>query len=82
VSMSNENLKVKFSQISGIVARRIINYLRGGDSVQQGYRYGMIKFGSRMDVFVPRTCEVLVAPKDPVRGGLTVLAGLKGRDES
>lgn len=82
VSMSNETLKVKFSQISGIMARRIINYLRVGDSVQQGYRYGMIKFGSRMDVFVPRTCEVLVAPKEPVRGGLTVLAEMKGGNES
>lgn len=81
VSMSNERLKVKFSQISGVVARRIINYLRVGDTVQQGYRYGMIKFGSRMDVLVPRSCKVLVAPKDPVRGGLTVLAALEGRDE-
>ncbi|MCF7796666.1 MAG: phosphatidylserine decarboxylase [Lentisphaeria bacterium] len=82
VCMSNETLKVKFSQISGVVARRIINYLRVGDSVQQGYRYGMIKFGSRMDVFVPRNCKVGVEAKDPVRGGLTVLARLKDGNDA
>ena len=82
VSMGNELIKIKFSQIAGVVARRIINYLRPGDELLQGQRYGLIKFGSRMDVFVPRECEILVKPKDPVRGGLTVLARLVGENEA
>lgn len=82
VSMSNDLFKVKFSQIAGVMARRIINYLRPGDQLEQGQRYGLIKFGSRMDVIIPRECEVLIKPKDPVRGGLTVLATWKGKNES
>ncbi len=74
VTMENDLMKIKFAQIAGALARRIINYLREEDQVIQGERYGMIKFGSRMDVTIPRTAEVLVELKEPVRGGLTVLA--------
>ncbi len=74
VGMENDLLRVKYSQIAGILARRIINYLREDDEVTQGDRYGMIKFGSRMDVIFPRSAKVLVELKEPVRGGLTVLA--------
>ena len=74
VGMENDLMKVKFAQIAGVLARRIINYLREEDQVTQGERYGMIKFGSRMDVTIPRTAKVLVELKEPVRGGLTVLA--------
>lgn len=74
VGLENENIKVKFAQIAGVAARRIINYLREDDEVTQGDRYGLIKFGSRMDVIIPRSARVLVDLKEPVRGGLTVLA--------
>ncbi|MEA3286837.1 MAG: phosphatidylserine decarboxylase family protein [Candidatus Marinimicrobia bacterium] len=74
VGMENDLMKVKFSQIAGALARRIINYLREGDQVAQGERYGMIKFGSRMDVIIPHSAKVLIELKEPVRGGLTVLA--------
>lgn len=74
VGMENDLLKVKFVQIAGALARRIINYLREDDKVTQGERYGLIKFGSRMDVIFPRVAKVLVELKEPVRGGLTVLA--------
>jgi len=74
VGMENDRMKVKFSQIAGAVARRIINYLREADEVTQGERYGLIKFGSRMDVVVPRNAKIQVELKEPVRGGLTILA--------
>ncbi len=74
VGIENDLLKVKFAQVAGALARRIINYLREDDEVTQGERYGMIKFGSRMDVVIPRSANILVELKEPVRGGLTVLA--------
>lgn len=74
VTMENDRIKVRFAQIAGALARRIINYLREGDEIFQGDRYGLIKFGSRMDIVVPREATVLVDLKQPVRGGLTVLA--------
>lgn len=76
VGMENGDLKVKFAQIAGVVARRIINYLREGDEIVQGERYGLIKFGSRMDIIVPRSASITVEAKEPVRGGLTVIAEL------
>jgi len=74
VGMENERMRVKFAQIAGAMARRIINYLREEDEVTQGQRYGMIKFGSRMDVVFPREAKVTVQLKEPVRGRLTILA--------
>jgi len=74
VGLQNERIKIKFSQIAGVVARRIINYLREGDEISQGDRYGMIKFGSRMDIIFPRSAKIKVGLKEAVRGGLTVLA--------
>ncbi|MCF7807778.1 MAG: phosphatidylserine decarboxylase [Candidatus Marinimicrobia bacterium] len=77
VGMENGDLRVKFAQIAGVVARRIINYLREGDEIAQGERYGLIKFGSRMDIVVPRTANIRVEAKEAVRGGLTVIAELR-----
>ena len=74
VGIENDLMRVKFTQIAGALARRIINYLREADQVTQGDRYGLIKFGSRMDVIMPRSAKILVEMKEPVRGGLTVLA--------
>jgi len=74
VGMENGTIRVKFAQIAGVVARRIINYLREGDEIEQGERYGLIKFGSRMDIVFPRSAQVLVESKEAVRGGLTVIA--------
>lgn len=74
VGLENDHMKIKFAQIAGALARRIINYLREGDMVIQGERYGLIKFGSRMDVIIPRAAHIKVELKEPVRGGLTILA--------
>jgi phosphatidylserine decarboxylase len=63
-------------QVVGILARRVICRLQPGATVQAGDRYGIMKFGSRMDVFLPTSAEILVRPGDAVRGGETVIAVL------
>jgi phosphatidylserine decarboxylase len=66
---------VRVKQVAGAIARRIVCWLRDGDEVSAGERYGMIKFGSRTDVLVPAGTERDVAVKvgDAVRGGRTIL---------
>jgi phosphatidylserine decarboxylase len=66
-------------QIVGILARRVVCRLQGGEAVQAGQRFGVMKFGSRMDVFVPADAEVTVKVGDTVRGGETVIAVLHSR---
>lgn len=62
-------------QIVGPVARRVVHWLRPDQGLRKGDRIGMMKFGSRMDVFLPRgSVEILVKPGDHVRAGETVLA--------
>ena len=60
-------------QIAGLVARRIVTYPREGDRVAAGDRIGLIRFGSRVDLFVPPDWVVAVQPGDAVRGGETVV---------
>ena len=63
-------------QIVGILARRVVCRLQAGATVRAGDRYGIMKFGSRMDVFLPRSAQICVAVHDTVRGGETVIAVL------
>ncbi len=66
-----------FRQVVGILARRIVCRVSEGDTVQRGDRIGLMKFGSRMDVFLPRETELLVRVGERVVGGETVLARLR-----
>jgi phosphatidylserine decarboxylase len=68
--------KVLFKQIAGAVARRIVYYLSEGDRVEAGERFGLVKFGSRMDVIVPPSVEIQVQKGESVRGGESVLGAL------
>lgn len=61
-------------QIAGLIARRIVTDAAVGDSVSQGSRLGMIRFGSRLDTFVPAGVELRVKPGDRTRAGVTVIA--------
>ena len=63
-------------QIVGMLARRVVCRLTGGDEVRAGQRLGVMKFGSRMDVFLPRDATVTVQAGAMVRGGETVIAVL------
>ena len=65
---------VGMRQIAGLLARRVVCYLKEGDKVQRGELMGVIKFGSRVDVLVPESYKVLVQKGDRVRDGLTPLA--------
>ena len=66
---------MRVKQISGAVARRIVCWLKLGESVQKGERLGMIKFGSRTEVYVPMdgNMDVRVAVGDKVKGASTIL---------
>ncbi len=63
-----------FVQISGFVARRIVSYLQPGQPIRRGERYGMIKFGSRADIYLPPSTEILVANGDRTKAGVTAIA--------
>lgn len=67
---------VEFVQIAGLLARRIVFWHRLGDELRRGQRVGLIKFGSRVDLFLPPAAELLVARGARVRGGSSVLARL------
>ena len=64
-------------QIAGVLARRIVCRVRPGDVLEKGQRYGLIRFGSRTDLLLPATAEIVVQVGDVVRGGETILAFLK-----
>jgi len=64
---------VKFRQIVGAVARRVVTRVKAGDEISTGERIGLMKFGSRMDVFVPPEVELAVATGDRTVAGETVL---------
>jgi phosphatidylserine decarboxylase len=68
---------VLFRQVAGLIARRIVSYIKVGQPVKQNDVFGFIKFGSRIDVLVPKDCELLVEIGDPVKGSQTPLARLK-----
>ncbi len=76
IQMAN-GVEVLLRQIAGAVARRIIWYVKEGQSVEQGAEFGFIKFGSRVDVFLPLDAEINVKIGDITKGGITVLANLK-----
>jgi phosphatidylserine decarboxylase len=67
-------------QITGAIARRIVPWSRPGEVVEKGHRFGMIRFGSRTDIFLPLDAEVLVKIGDGVEGGSTLLARLSTAD--
>lgn len=76
VGVQLERHKVLFRQIAGLIARRIVTYSRVGDDAEQGERMGLIRFGSRVDVFVPVGSAITVKVGDTPQAGVTVLAEL------
>lgn len=76
--VEGEGTRVVFSQITGLIARRIVSYKKQGDVVKKGERIGMMKFGSRMDVTFGPEWEILVKKGDRVAAGSSVIARRKG----
>jgi phosphatidylserine decarboxylase len=67
-------------QIAGLIARRIVTFVREGDSIGVGERLGLIRFGSRVDLYLPPECGALVAVGQRAIGGETVFADLKSNE--
>ncbi len=66
-------MKIVVVQVAGLIARRIVCYAKKGDSLTRGERYGLIRFGSRLDVYLPKGTEIRVAMGEKTRCGETVL---------
>lgn len=74
VVIRKKQYQVLLRQIAGKVARKIVCYARPGELLSRGEEFGFIKFGSRVDVFLPLECEALVRIGDVVQGGITDIA--------
>jgi phosphatidylserine decarboxylase len=74
MTIEGQGSRVAFSQIAGLIARRIVCYKKPGDQVSKGERVGLIKFGSRVDVFLGPEWEITVTPGQHVAGGSSILA--------
>lgn len=75
VRMQN-GAEVVFRQIAGALARRIKWYIKEGQAIEQGQEFGFIKFGSRVDIFLPLDAEITVKIGDSTKGGRTIIAEL------
>jgi phosphatidylserine decarboxylase len=72
--------KIGVVQIAGLVARRIVSFVRQGDELEAGDRFGLIRFGSRVDVYMPITAQLLVGVGQVAVAGETVLADLRAQE--
>src|SRR5438552_11590164 len=77
VTIDHHGQPIVMRQIVGVLARRIVCRIKQGDEVHAGDRFGVMKFGSRMDIFVPATASILVKVNDKVVGGVTVIVRLQ-----
>jgi len=74
VIRNEKNISIMVRQIAGAVARRILTYAAAGDNVKQGEELGFIRFGSRVDILLPRGVKILTSLNSKVRGKKTVIA--------
>ena len=74
---TTEGAKVLCVQVAGLIARRIVCWLMAGARVATGERYGLIRFGSRMDLYLPATSTIRVSVGDRVKGGETIVGELR-----
>ena len=77
ILLNNGHVTILVKQIAGLIARRIVCWAKEGDEFQRGQRYGLIRFGSRMDVFVPEGTDIKVKIGDIVNGGSSIIGYLK-----
>ena len=78
LTIENEGITIVCTQIAGIMARRIVCWNREGDVLRRGEKFGLIKFGSRTDLLMPNSVEILVKVGDRVRGGESMIARYSG----
>jgi phosphatidylserine decarboxylase len=75
--ISDGRHRILVKQIAGLIARRIVCYARPGDRIAAGERYGLIRFGSRVDIFLPKNTELMVKVGDRIKGARDVIGVLK-----
>ena len=80
MTIDHDGQPIVVRQIVGILARRIVCRVSEGTTVNAGDRFGVMKFGSRMDIFVPATATLTVKVNDKTVAGVTVIARLPRRD--
>jgi len=74
ITLSTDSGELVFKQIAGLIARRVVCWKKSGDRVARGERIGLVRFGSRADLWLPRDSELLVKAGDHVKGGSSVVA--------
>ena len=73
-TLSTESGEMMFKQIAGLIARRVVSWKKQGEQVMRGERIGLVRFGSRVDVWLPKGAEILVKVGENVKGGSSVIA--------
>jgi phosphatidylserine decarboxylase len=73
-TLSTEAGEMVFKQIAGLIARRVVSWKREGEQVARGERIGLVRFGSRVDVWLPKGAEILVKVGENVKGGASLIA--------
>jgi len=73
-TLKTETGEMVFKQIAGLIARRVVSWKKPGDTVARGERIGLVRFGSRVDIWLPKEAEILVRVGENVQGGTSVLA--------
>ena len=73
-TLATDGGELVFKQIAGLIARRVVSWKKAGDTVARGERIGLVRFGSRVDLWVPRQAEIQVKVGQRVKGGSSVLA--------
>src|SRR5580692_11435046 len=81
-TLSTDAGEMVFKQIAGLIARRVVSWKKEGERVARGERIGLVRFGSRVDVWVPKDAEILVKLGENVKGGSSVLARWPARATS
>jgi phosphatidylserine decarboxylase len=73
-TLSTEAGEMMFKQIAGLIARRVVSWKKAGEQVARGERIGLVRFGSRVDVWLPKGAEILVKVGESVKGGSSTIA--------
>jgi phosphatidylserine decarboxylase len=82
ITLSTDAGEMVFKQIAGWIARRVVCWKKEGERVARGERIGLVRFGSRVDLWVPREAEILVSLGDNVKGGSSVVARWPAKPQS
>jgi phosphatidylserine decarboxylase len=81
-TLSTDAGEMVFKQIAGLIARRVVSWKKAGEKVARGERIGLVRFGSRVDLWVPKEAEIVVGVGENVKGGSSVLARWPARPKA